>query len=146
MPPIKKHPVANQPVEEGQMLFLPSIFNETLALLFDAHEYFQSRGMIEQSTIEHAARADYANEMTRITLRLTSIMAWIMVRRAVHAGRIAEDTAGQQYRLEAAEVCCEHRPQVLAILPFYINHLSERTLRLFERVYRLDTMVYGPRA
>lgn len=139
-------PIPHAHADEGQLLFLPSIFNETLSLLFDAHQYFQSRGAIDQRAIEEGSRAHYANEMTRITLRLTSIMAWIMVRRAIFAGRIEEETAGTQYRLEAVDVCREHRPDALASLPYYMNHLSERTHQLFERVFRLDDLAYGARA
>lgn len=137
---------AQHPSNDGQLLFLPSIFNETLALLFDAHHYFQSRGAIDQSAIELPTRTDYASEMTRITLRLTSIMAWLMVRRAIYAGRLEDDTATAQYRLEAVDACRQHRPETLAMLPYYVNHLSERTHQLYERVFRLDTMVYGQRA
>jgi len=140
------HPTAQRTHEEGQLLFLPSIFNETLELLFDAHRYFESYAAIDQSIIPSSARGDYASEMTRITLRLTSIMAWIMVRRAVYAGRIEAETAGEQYRLEAADVCREHRREALAVLPQPMGYLADHSHALFERVFRLDRMAYGERA
>ena len=138
-------PIAQAAETDKQLLFLPSIFNETLEMLFDAHHYFQSRGPVEQTTISSTARHDYANEMTRITMRLTSVMAWIMVRRAVYAGRIEETTAAEQYRLEAVDVCREHRPETLALLPRTMGSLSHHSHELFERVFRLDAMAYGER-
>jgi len=131
--------------QDKQLLFLPSIFNETLTMLFDAHQYFQDRGPVDQSIIDREDRSDYANEMTRITMRLTSVMAWIMVRRAIHAGRIDEAKASTDYRLEAVDVCREHKPEVLSQMPGYMNHLSEKSLALFERVHRLDDLAYGTR-
>ncbi|MES2983621.1 MAG: DUF1465 family protein [Pseudomonadota bacterium] len=135
--------VARQATSDNQLLFLPGVFNETLGLLFDAHHYFQSRGSEEQATIAPNMRLAYASEMTRITTRLTSVMAWLMVRRAIYAGRIEEDRATDQYRLDGADICLNHMPEILAEMPYYLNYLSERSLSLFERVHRLDEMAYG---
>ena len=138
------HPFARQDKQtEQQVLFLPSVFNETLTLLFDAHHYFQSRGAEEQSTITPEQRPIYAAEMSRITMRLTSVMAWIMVRKAVFSGKIDESQAGDKYRLDAVEFCLAPKPEGIDFLPYYINYLSDRSRDLYERVARLDTQAYG---
>jgi regulator of CtrA degradation len=138
------HPFARQDKQtEQQVLFLPSVFNETLTLLFDAHHYFQSRGAEEQSTITPEQRPIYAAEMSRITMRLTSVMAWIMVRKAVFSGKIDENQAGDKYRLDAVEFCLAPKPEGIDYLPYYINYLSDRSRDLFARVARLDTQAYG---
>ena len=129
--------------EGGQLLFLPTVFNETLKLLFEAHEYFQLRGAEEQASIPHLHRAAYAREMSHITMRLTSVMAWVMVRKAVCGGRIEEETAAQKYRLDARDICLAEISPALSDLPYYINHLAERSHALYARVSRLDDMVYG---
>ncbi len=136
-------PIAQESQQEGQMLFLPGVFNETLALLFDAHHYFQARGAKEQAEIGSTARPLYASEMTRITMRLTSVMAWIMVRRAIYAGRIEEDKASREYRLEATDICRDYDATTLSKLPNYMIYLSEKSLSLYERVNRLDQLAYG---
>lgn len=135
--------VASHSPMDNHLLFLPGVFNETLGLLFDAHQYFQSRGLEEQSLIAEEKRSHYAHEMTRVTMRLTSVMAWIMVRRAVYAGRIGEEKAADTYRLDGAEICLENMSEILADMPNYLGYLSERSLQLYERVHRLDTMAYG---
>ncbi|MFM9890574.1 MAG: DUF1465 family protein [Rickettsiales bacterium] len=136
--------IAAQPrPPENQLLFLPGVFNETLGLLFDAHQYFQSRGADDQSQIPEEARPVYAHEMTRVTMRLTSVMAWIMVRRAVYAGRIEEEKASDSYRLDGVDVCMEHHPDVLSAMPHYLGYLSDRSHELYTRVHRLDRMAYG---
>ncbi len=137
------HPVARQATPDNQLLFLPGVFNETLSLLFDAHHYFQSRGVEDQATIPETMRMTYSNEMTRVTMRLTSVMAWLMVRRAVYAGRIEEEKASDSYRLDGAEICLKHLPDALVAMPYYLNYLSERSLNLYERIHRLDGMAYG---
>jgi hypothetical protein len=138
-------PVARQATQETQLLFLPGVFNETLSLLFDAHHYFQSRGAEEQETIDPAKRPFYVSEMSRVTMRLTSVMAWLMVRRAVYAGRIEEEKASASYRLDNADTCLEHNPETLAEMPYYLGYLSDRSHDLFERINRLDHLAYGTR-
>ena len=85
----------------------------------------------------------YSHEMTRVTMRLTSVMAWLMVRRAVYAGRIDEDKAADSYRLDGAETCLEQAPDVLASMPYYLNYLSARSHDVYTRIHRLDQMAYG---
>lgn len=135
--------VARQPTPETQLLFLPGVFNETLGLLFDAHHYFQSRGSEDQASIEPALRLHYSHEMTRVTIRLTSVMAWLMVRRAVYAGRIEEEKASDSYRLDGVDHCLENYTEILANMPYYLRHLSERSLDVYTRIHRLDAMAYG---
>jgi hypothetical protein len=132
--------LARKPVETAKCVFYPGVFNETLGLLFEAHTYFQERSGEEQAVLDEASRLYYANEMTRVTMRLTSVMAWVMVRKAVFAGRISEEEAARQYRLEAREQCLEHDPHGLEYLPFYLGYLSERSYMLYERVARLEAL------
>lgn len=134
---------AHQAEAPQQLLFLPSVFNETLDLLFDAHNYFQSRGLEEQSMIPAHYRPLFSHEMSRITNRLTSIMAWVMVRKAVCTGRIEEEMASENYRLDEEAGPLADSEEFLETLPYYIGYLSERTRDLYARVERLDSMAYG---
>jgi hypothetical protein len=137
--------VARQASSENQVLFLPGVFNETLGLLFDAHQYFEARGSEEQDSFEPPLRTVYANEMSRVTTRLTSVMAWLMVRRALYTGELAEAQITEDFRLDAADICLDHQPNALAHMPYYLIYLSERSLALYERIHRLDGMAYGTR-
>lgn len=134
-------PVTRQEGDDSQLLFLPAVFNETLGLLFDAHHYFQVRGRDEQARLNPLQRPVYAQEMSKITLRLTSVMAWIMVRRAVHSGSIEGEKAAHDYRLDGSDVCLSDL--MPDDLPYYIGYLADRSLNLYERVWRLDQLAYG---
>lgn len=127
---------------DHNVLFLPSIFNETLELLMQSHDYFNHFGPSDQ--FEHAAhQLVYSSEMSRITMRLTSIMAWIMVRKAVHAGKITEVDAYENYRLDAKDICLHQQAEMAAILPHYMVYLLDKTHRLYSRVVRLEDMVFA---
>lgn len=128
---------ARKQVNDPQLLFLPGVFNETMNLMFDAHQYFHSRGREEQASIEPECRTVYANEMSRVTLRLTSVMAWLMARRAIHAGRIEQQKI-DEYHLGEQAFCLTDNAKLLEAMPYYLNYLSNRSLKLYERIKRLD--------
>lgn len=134
-------PVARQHTESSNCVFYPGVFNETLGLLFEAHSYFQERGIEDQALMPAHSRLFYASEMSRVTMRLTSIMSWLMVQKAVHAGRITEEEAISRYKLEAKDECLLFDALYVDQLPYYIGYLSERSYALFARVARLEAMV-----
>ena len=136
------HQFARQVSPDSQLLFLPGVFNESLSLLFEAQQYFQVRGVEDQAGVAPGGRLFYANEMSRITLRLTSAIAWLMVRRAVYAGRIDEAQACDEYRLNGAETCVDPEPEMMQQMPYYLTYLSDRSRNLYERIQRLDAMAY----
>lgn len=120
------------------VLFMPGVFNETMQLLSDAHEYFYRFGDDDQSRIDPNLRTLYSCEMSRITLRLSSIMAWIMAQRAVFTGKIPLEEAAGRYGLDFQDVCRVDNRMLHGVLPSYVCYLLDRSLELYERVLRLD--------
>jgi regulator of CtrA degradation len=109
-----------------------------MQLLSDAHEYFYRFGDDDQSRIDPNLRTLYSCEMSRITLRLSSIMAWIMAQRAVFTGKIPVEEAADRYGLDFQDVCCVDNRMLHGVLPSYVCYLLDRSLELYERVLRLD--------
>ncbi|NBO19552.1 MAG: DUF1465 family protein [Proteobacteria bacterium] len=120
------------------VLFLPNVFEETMQLLSDAHEYFYLFGEDDQQRIPSDLRTLYSCEMSRITLRLSSIMAWIMVQRAVFTGKIEPGLAATNYGLDFQDACLVDNRMLHGVLPSYVCYLLDRSLELYERVMRLD--------
>lgn len=120
------------------VLFMPGLFNETMQLLKDAHEYFFLFGEDDQSRIDAQIKTLYSCEMSRITLRLSSVMAWIMVQRAIIAGKIEREEALTKYGLDFKDICTVDNRVLHGVLPSYVCFLLDRTLELYERVMRLD--------
>jgi regulator of CtrA degradation len=129
---------ASQP---QNVLFMPGIFNEAMQLLTEAHEYFYLFGEDDQSRINTELKTLYSCEMSRITLRLSSIMAWIMVQRAVFTGKIKADEAARQYGLDFKDICLVDNRMLHGVLPSYVCFLLDRSLELYERVHRLDEQI-----
>ena len=123
----------------ANVVFMPGIFNETMTLLADAREYFYMFGEEDQEALdEQQLRSLYTSEMSRITLRLSSIMAWIIAQRAVVAGKISAEDAARRHGLDFQEVCLVDNHVLHGVMPPYVCMLLDRTLELYERVLRLD--------
>lgn len=123
---------------DSKLVFLPSVSNETMELLLNTHDYFQAHGLNDQSRLNERERSMYCCEMSRITMRLSCIMAWLMVRKAVYSGKIGEDEAKQKYQLDCKELCLHQNIEAETILPPYVNYLLDKTFELYQRVSRLD--------
>lgn len=128
------------PHNNSNVQFIPSLFNDTLKLLFEAHNYFDYEGYDEQYSLPEDMQLIFANEMSRVTMRLTSIMAWLMIRKANHEGNLEEQHAPQNYRLEAKDVCLVKKPIHENILPPTLVELLDQSFNLYMRVMRLDDM------
>ena len=121
-----------------QVFFMPGVFNETMALLTEARDYFAEYGDDDQKKINEYLRTIYASEMSRITLRLSTIMAWTMAQRAVLSGKLTQEEAATHHGLSYQDVCRVDSSVLHGVLPSYVCHLLDRSHELYERVARLD--------
>lgn len=138
----QKHPYTVSNVishaDNRNVLLMPGIFNETLQLLVDAQQYFELFGEQDQGKVTPQNRIIYSCEMSRITLRLSSVMAWLMVRKAVFSGKISDGAATEQFRLDCQDICLFRNPEAQKALPPFMYYLLERSLELYERICRLQ--------
>lgn len=132
--------IAPKFIQQENVFFMPGVFNETLQLLTDAREYFTVFGQDDQQRLESISmKSMYCTEMSRITLRLSSILSWIMAQRAVIAGQMPAEEACIHYGLDFQETCSINNRELHAVLPAYMCYLLDRTLELYQRVQRLDS-------
>jgi regulator of CtrA degradation len=129
--------------ESPKVLFMPGVFEETMRLLTEAHEYFHLFGADDQAHIAADLKTLYSCEMSRITLRLSSIMAWLMAQRAAFTGKIPEEEM-HRYGLDFQDICLVDNRMLHGVLPSYVCLLLDRTLELYERVLRLDQQMKRP--
>lgn len=127
----------------SQVVFLSLMFDETMQMLQDAHDYFSVYGPREQGNASPLERLVYSAEMSRITLRLSSVMAWLMGRRAEIAGQITREEALAQFRLSFNEICLKQLSEMHHVLPSYMCELLTRSFSLYRRAARLDDMLGG---
>ncbi len=131
-------PVPSDDASESNMLIFPSLFRETMDMIFESYDYFELHDTIDKDLLPRHTQTLISNEMSRITMRLTSVMAWLMARKAVVAGQISPDDATANYRIDGEEYCLARYEDLYEVTPDYLVDLLERSYQLYLRVWRLD--------
>lgn len=122
--------------------FFDTTFQEALDLTKEARDYLTDRR--RQASEETAPGPDnlVANcEAMRVTSRLTQVMAWLMVQKSVHAGEMTRmEARDPKFRLSGQEVCKDDAAAQAGDLERGLQSLLARSLSLYERVERLDSL------
>lgn len=120
------------------LIFLAGMFDETMRLLMDAQDYFSNHGPDDQQNATPVEKLVYSSEMARITLRLSSVMAWLLARRAQAGGDMIVTEGDEHFRLAFGDVCLKELPELSHVLPEAMCTLLARSLELYRRAARLD--------
>jgi regulator of CtrA degradation len=124
---------------DGSIAFFDRMFDETVALLHEARDYALERERAGYAKVHPALQLLVACETLRVTARLTQIMAWLLVQKAVHAGEMTrEEARAERNRLGGREVCLADRPWGPIEMPRRLQGLLDRSHGLYARVVRLD--------
>ncbi|MDZ4869182.1 MAG: DUF1465 family protein [Alphaproteobacteria bacterium] len=119
-------------------------FEEGMAMVEETATYLDGKGRAESKLLPSKAALAYAGESMRLTTRLMQVASWLLVQRAVAEGEMTIDEAGKEkYRLGAREICRGRRTENADLLPPKLLDLLERSMQLYERVERLDQLLYG---
>ena len=122
--------------------FLSRTYDEAMTLLVETRNYLSFRQQVDGTCIEPTDRLKLTREAFRLTSRLAQVMAWLMLRRAVVEGEIADDEARRpEHRLAGHDVCLGRADDLGDWLPEGMNGLLERSRALYERVARLDRLL-----
>jgi len=119
--------------------FFTGTYDEALALLDDARAYMADREGFAASTPDAQLRMMAVRETTRVVARITQIMAWLTVQRAVHAGEMTRAEALEpRHRLGGQDVCLPEGTGDGLAADTRLWRLLERSRDLYVRVMRLD--------
>lgn len=133
--------------EQQQPVFFRKAYDETMDLMIEARNYmaFVERRERERTNLNTGLRMSC--EAMRVTSRLTQVMAWLMVQRAVQEGEIPADAAmAEENRLAGHEVCGDETFARDEALPGGLRSLMDRSYRLYMRVARIEEqMLHGSR-
>ena len=122
-------------------IYFDRTYRETMTLLVEARDYMRFREPVDRGALPDEHRLAVNCEALRLTSRLTHIMAWLLVQKAVHAGELTPAEAADADRRLAGQTVCRERTVVGGIaLPPTLDALLERSYRLYARVERLDAL------
>ena len=124
--------------------FLDGTYEEALELTREARDYFAVQERPDSGKLAPTARLVTSCEAMRLTARLTQVMAWLLVQKAVHAGEMSrQEAADERFRLGGQKVCAKADPVAGDYLPPRLAELLGESHTLYTRVARLDAMLGG---
>ncbi len=124
-----------------------SLFRDGMALVEETAAYLDGDGRDEAKRLPRAGALSYASESMRLTTRLMQIASWLLLQRAVNEGEMTqEEAASDKRRTRIAWQQMPNAAQAVALLPQALQDLVESSLRLQDRIVRLDTMMCAPDA
>ncbi len=121
---------ASSAVTTPALAFFGHTFDEALAL----RDYGEEKS--RELAVEVAAHFSVE------TMRLTNMIAWLLVQRAMHQGELTREEFrdDDSWRLGGAGICLEEPDVDIELLPPYLSDLLRRSERLYSRIARLDSM------
>ncbi len=127
--------------------YFDSTFDEALALTREARDYLAYQEKADLAELSPVGRMAASCESMRMTARMTQVVAWLLVQRAVHAGDLTREEATlPKYRLAGQEICDDVEPLAAEPLPERLAELLARSHQMYRRVARLDAMFDNHRA
>jgi regulator of CtrA degradation len=119
-----------------------AVFREGMALVEAAATYLDGDGRKEARKLRPPHSLAYATESMRLTTRLMQLASWLLIRRAVSEGELTpEQAVEEQRKIKLPVTGSEQHARDLGALPPRLRELIEQSVKLQERVIRLDQML-----
>ncbi|HEV3184243.1 MAG TPA: DUF1465 family protein [Xanthobacteraceae bacterium] len=119
------------------------LFRDGMGLVEETAAYLDGPGRKESKSLERNAALAYATESMRLTTRLMQLASWLLLHRAVNEGEMSLVQASQEktkVKLSSGE---PPDAEMARLLPQKLRDLIDRSLKLSERVRRLDATIHS---
>src|SRR5258707_11985238 len=117
------------------------LFRDGMSLVEETAGYLDGDGRRDSKALERSAALAYATESMRLTTRLMQLASWLLLHRAVNEGEMSLAQANKEkakVKLAANE---RGDDDMVSLLPERLRELIARSVRLQERVRRLDANI-----
>jgi len=119
-----------------------TVFREGMALVEAAAAYLDGDGRKEARKLRPPHSLAYATESMRLTTRLMQLASWLLIRRAVSEGELTpEQAVEEQRKIKLPATGTDQPSRDLSVLPERLRDLIAQSIKLQERVVRLDQML-----
>ena len=120
-----------------------TLFREGMALVEETAAYLDGPGRKESKSLERNAALAYATESMRLTTRLMQLASWLLLHRAVNEGEMSLAQASQEKSKVKLAVPELRDEETTRLLPSVLGDLIARSLKLLDRVRRLDATIHA---
>ena len=110
-----------------------------MTLVEEAAAYLDGPGRAESSALPRPTALAYSTESMRLTTRLMQVASWLLLQRAVNEGELTSSEAqAERVRVKLSREEYGYRHEIFEQLPPTLRSLSQRSMRIQERVMHLD--------
>jgi regulator of CtrA degradation len=120
------------------------IYDEGMGLVEEAADFLDGEGRVLARSLSRVAASLYAAESMRLTTRLMQIASWLLLQRAANSGEMTRDqVAAEKAKVRLDNAGPDEKAPGWEELPTRFVDLVYRSVRLEERVRRMDQEIYG---
>jgi regulator of CtrA degradation len=119
------------------------LFREGMTLVEETAGYLDGPGRRESKLLERNAALAYATESMRLTTRLMQLASWLLLHRAVNEGEMSLAQASKEKTKVKLAATDNGDADLVRMLPERLRELIDRSVRLQERVRRLDATIHA---
>lgn len=121
------------------LAFIQTRLEGAQTLIKATHNYVKWQAPLDVESMSAEQTFKVSSEAMRVTVRLTQIMAWLLLQRATLNGEISkEESFGKPFQVLKGKECLERGGEEDSDLPYRLRDLLKESRQLYERVFRLD--------
>ena len=149
LPPDKSNPFGrNVTIDFGERFASSDLFNrvfrEGMSLVEETAAYLDGAGRRDARDLPRPVSICYATESMRLTTRLMQMASWLLLQRAVKDGEMSVAEASEdRYHIDLDSLHPGPKLEVEGELPDGLQDLINRSLRLLDRIKKLNQMLSG---
>ena len=118
-------------------VFLDKAYDDGFALLLEVRDFLRDQKAAIDASLSPNERVLLTQELTRMTRRLTDIMAWLLLCRAVAAGEISQQESLSHVATRLDDELLDEPIAAHRKLPLNVRSMIGRTRRLYGDVVKL---------
>ena len=119
-----------------------TMFREGMALVEETATYLDGDGRADSRLLTRAGSLAYATESMRLTTRLMQLASWLLLQRAVNDGEMsAEQAQLERGKVKLSGFATATEGPGWDDLPEHLRDLIARSIRLQDRIRRLDGVI-----
>src|SRR5437899_11365315 len=122
------------------------LFRDGMALVEETAAYLDGPGREESKKLDRGSALAYATESMRLTTRLMQLASWLLLHRAVKEGEMSLAQANKEKTKVKLSISDRADADTVRMLPEMLCELIDRSLKLQDRVRRLDATIHNPPA
>lgn len=126
---------------DAPLVFVDQTLQGAHTLLKSTHDYIKWQAPLDIENRGHQETFKVSCEAMRITVRVTQIIAWLMLQKAVLEGDLTRDEIlSDEFRVLRGQTCLESSSESDPQLPPRLRELLKESREFYFRVLRLDQL------